>query len=277
MAKNYLNNYDMLREIHLSKNSYCSFKNIEKDNKYDIILPNVDEIHKNILSAQLSRASRLSKDLQEDIIPTAIPITDLVFRITSWDHIPSAPSKKVKQSKKSKALKLIEDIDPELEDIDPEIEKILMTQPDPSHVRLNFPPFLHYRLNKVNKPVLVGKSHWVGDFKKGHFSKTHGQLTDELCMMMMKLCDRYGSKGNWRYYTYNDEMRGSALVQLIQVGLQFDESKGNNPFAYFSQIINNSFCRILNIEKKNQDIRDDILEANGMMPSYTRQESWHKE
>ena len=29
--------------------------------------------------------------------------------------------------------------------------------------------------------------------------------------------------------------------------------------------------RILNIEKKNQNIRDDILEMNNMNPSYTRQ------
>jgi len=277
MAKKYLNNVDMLREIHSSKNSYCSFTNPDKDNKYDIILPNITEIQNNIIAAQMNKAARLSRDSPEDILPGEIPVTDLIFRVTSWDHIPLAPPKNVKQSKKSKALKLIETIDPDIEEIDPDIEKILMTPPDPSHIRLNFPPFLHYRLNKANKPVLIGKSHWIGNFKTGHFSKTHGQLTDELCMMMLKLCDRYGSKGNWRSYTYNDEMRGTALVQIIQVGLQFDESKGSNPFSYFSQIITNSFCRVLNIEKKNQDIRDDILEANGMMPSYTRQESWHKD
>ena len=33
----------------------------------------------------------------------------------------------------------------------------------------------------------------------------------------------------------------------------------------------NSFVRIINIEKRNQNIRDDILEMNNMMPSMTRQ------
>jgi ribonucleoside-triphosphate reductase len=71
--------------------------------------------------------------------------------------------------------------------------------------------------------------------------------------------------------TYNEEMRGQALLQLSQIGLQFDESKSQNPFAYYTAAITNSFTRILNIEKKNQNIRDDILEINGLNPSWTRQ------
>jgi hypothetical protein len=66
-------------------------------------------------------------------------------------------------------------------------------------------------------------------------------------------------------------MRGQALLQLSQIGLQFDESKSQNPFAYYTAAITNSFTRILNIEKKSQNIRDDILEMNGLNPSWTRQ------
>jgi hypothetical protein len=66
-------------------------------------------------------------------------------------------------------------------------------------------------------------------------------------------------------------MRGQALLQLSQIGLQFDESKSQNPFAYYTAAITNSFTRVLNIEKKVQNIRDDILEMNGLNPSWTRQ------
>ena len=89
--------------------------------------------------------------------------------------------------------------------------------------------------------------------------------------MWMKLCDRYATRGNVRGYTYNDEMRGQAILQLSQIGLQFDESKSNNPFAYYTAAVTNSFVRVINIEKRNQNIRDDILEMNHMNPSYTRQ------
>ena len=66
-------------------------------------------------------------------------------------------------------------------------------------------------------------------------------------------------------------MRAQAVLQLSQIGLQFDESKSQNPFAYYTAAVTNSFTRVLNIEKKNQSIRDDILEMNGLMPSWTRQ------
>jgi hypothetical protein len=89
--------------------------------------------------------------------------------------------------------------------------------------------------------------------------------------MFMKLCERYATRSNWRGYTYNDEMRSQALLQLSQIGLQFDESKSQNPFAYYTAAITNSFTRVLNIEKRNQNLRDDILEMNGLNPSYTRQ------
>jgi hypothetical protein len=63
------------------------------------------------------------------------------------------------------------------------------------------------------------------------------------------------------------------LLQLSQIGLQFDESKSQNPFAYYTAAITNSFTRILNIEKKMQNIRDDILEINGLNRFWTRQNS----
>ena len=113
----------------------------------------------------------------------------------------------------------------------------------------------------------------------GNSDARHGNMTDKLARMFMKLCERYATRSNWRGYTYNDEMRGQALLQLSQIGLQFNEVKSRNPFAYYTAAITNSFTRVLNDEKKNQNIRDDILEQNNLNPSYTRQnerggESW---
>lgn len=269
---NYLNNRDILKEIHLSKNTYCWFRDRDQDHQYDIILPGVDKINqKNIAEARRNRADRIKRETGEVVDPKKIANTDLVFRVTAWAHIPMAPKKLTKAEQKKKTIDNIFDFEGDVEGDDIGLEDAPVL--DTNHIRVNFPPFEHYRIDDEKQPFIVGRSHWRGDLETGEFCKDHGQMTKKLAMMFMKLCERYATRSNWRGYTYNEEMRGQALVQLSQIGLQFDESKSQNPFAYYTAAITNSFTRILNIEKKNQNIRDDILEINGLNPSWTRQNS----
>ena len=269
---NYLNNRDILKEIHLSKNTYCSYRDPKADHQYDIILPSVEKINqRTIAEARRNRADRMKRETGEEINEKKIPHTDLVFRITCWDHIPKAPKKPTKAQVKKQRLEDLLDIEDSESDGLEELVDVPVL--DMNHVRLNFPPFWHYRLDEEKKPFVVGKSHWQGDLDTGEFNRDHGKMTNKLAHMFIKLCERYATRSNWRGYTYNEEMRGQALLQLSQIGLQFDESKSQNPFAYYTAAITNSFTRVLNIEKKNQNIRDDILEMNGLNPSWTRQYS----
>ena len=235
-----------------------------------MILPSVAKINqKTVAEARRNRADRIKRETGTIVDPKKIPNTDLVFRITTWEHVPKAPKKITKAAAKKASLEeLFEIVDePTVDDL--VIEPVL----DMAHMRVNFPPFWHYRIDENKQPFVVGKSHWRGDLETGEFCKEHGQMTKKLALMFMKLCERYATRSNWRGYTYNEEMRGQALLQLSQIGLQFDESKSQNPFAYYTAAITNSFTRILNIEKKMQNIRDDILEMNGLNPSWTRQNS----
>jgi hypothetical protein len=222
-----------------------------------------------IAEARRNRADRLKRETGEEVNEKKIAHTDLVFRITCWDHIPKAPKKPTKaQAKKQRLEDLLDIEDTESDGLEELVDVPVL---DMNHVRLNFPPFWHYRLDEEKKPFVVGKSHWRGDLDTGEFNRDHGKMTNKLAHMFIKLCERYATRSNWRGYTYNEEMRGQALLQLSQIGLQFDESKSQNPFAYYTAAITNSFTRVLNIEKKNQNIRDDILEMNGLNPSWTRQ------
>ncbi len=255
----YLTNKDRLREIHLSKNTYCSYTKPEYGD-YDLIVSSLEKLNiRTIAEAKRNRAARLSKQAHEaamiaggkklpakefEIDYKKMSKHDLVFRIMTFEHVPLAPGRK-------KTLKNTAD----------------------SHEKVNFPPFQHWKFDDNDNLICVGKSHWKGGLKTGSFNKEHGQMTDNLARMFLKLCDRYATRGNVRGYTYNDEMKGQAILQLTQIGLQFDESKSDNPFAYYTAAVTNSFVRIINIEKRNQNIRDDILEMNGMNPSWTRQNS----
>lgn len=195
----------------------------------------------------------------------------------TWEHIPMLPPKKTIKEKLASASsglsinKFFEDTDQEEDvvELDSEIETLIQTNIKADHIRINFPPFFHYRLDELGNAFQVGKSHWLGEFDSGSFCKTQGNLTDTLARMIMKLVEKYASKGNWRNYSYREEFEGQAVMQLIQVCLQFDESKSSNPFSFFTTVARNAFLRILNIEKKNQQIRDKLLIDNHMNPSYS--------
>ena len=277
MKSNYLNNKDILKEIHKSKTTYCSYTQPEYAD-YDMILPEIGKINKkNILEARRLRAERLAKVAHEaatadgvkrkldefEIKLRNVLDTDVVFRVMTWDHVPvdDAKTKKARMT----ALEIEDDEDPLLTEYDE------MDLTHTKYVKVNFPPFQHFKVDATGTPILVGKSHWQGDLETGSFEKMHGNMTKKLAHMFMKLCERYATRSNWRGYTYNDEMRSQALLQLTYIGLRFDESKSANPFAYYTAAVTNSFTRVLNIEKRNQNIRDDILEMNGLNPSYTRQ------
>lgn len=518
---NYLNNKDILKEIHQSKNSYCSYSKPEY-HQYDFIIDQEDNssLEKNLeytCKDEIIQQARESRANREKIDVESVQKTDLVFRVMTWDHIPVAP-KQPRKTVKSKSAKEIFDFEneSELDDLeDPELAKE-MGMDNMVHIRVNFPPFQHFKFDNNNNLVCVGKSHWKNDVNLGEFSKDHGQFTPKLAKMYLMLCEKYAMRYNWRGYcvdsetqaltdrgwldynqitesdkilsydsgkmrwskiksiyrgefnglmheisnsefeslitpehklvtdselkkienindddnivlmgndmsdeseltnienktwlieilchylrngnritntqlgidivnsltstqrrsilsaitnselddnkdfiyscdnitltkidmiqmlcalsgvrschdkinnkleifnssknvvkfkditrtktnyigtvwcpeteygsfvarktgsvfltgnTYNDEMRGAAILQLTYVGLRFNESKSQNPFAYYTAAINNSFRRVLNTEKRNQNLRDDILEMNNLSPSWSRQNS----
>jgi len=253
----YLNNRDLLIEIHRSKCSYSSFTKKEY-HQYDVIVSNLNKIDQTIINeAKKNRAKRLGLEafnlakaagdkkikLSECVQdPNTIDKNDLVIRIMTFDHIPLSPGRK----------------------------KTTKTTAD-GHEKVNFPPFQHWKYDDQDELICVGKSHWKGPVDTGKFDRDHGRITENLGRMYIKLSERYAQRSNWRGYTYVEEMRGQAILQLSQIGLQFDESKSENPFAYYTAAVTNSFTRVLNLEKKNQNIRDDMLEENGLTPSSTRQ------
>jgi len=257
----YLSNKELLKEIHKSKMSYCWVKD-EKYYNYDYIIVSTDEITPELMQlAKENRAARLQKlaydagviawekglsgkktkprsaDYAGDV--ESIADTDVVFRLMTFQHI---PEEKRKTNPKTEA---------------------------DNYSKCNFPPYKHIAVVD-GELTEVARSHWQGGLDNGHFSVDHGKTNNRLASMYIKLCERYSMRGNWRGYTYVDEMRGQALLQLTQIGLQFNEAKSQNPFAYYTAAINNSFTRVLNLEKRGQNIRDDLLEQAGLDPSSTR-------
>lgn len=265
MAKtNFLSNKELLLEIHKSKNSYSYYVEPSYGNYNAIVVSKEDvtkeildesreQIANNLIAAekQKQKAAGL-KNYQIKVDPieiNQIPIDSLIIRIMEDDHVPMVENKE-----KGKISKM----------------------------KTNFKAYKHYKIEyngdvydtniDMSKVSLkeVGRSHWKNGLDNGEFTLTGGNITDKLASMYYLLVERYSQKANWRNYSYLDEMKSQAILQLIQAGLKFDERLSQNPFAYYTTIMKNSFTGVFHTEKKNQTIRDDILIMRGHDPSNTR-------
>lgn len=255
---NYLSNRELLKEIHRSKTSYCEFTDPEY-HQYDIIVDSIDEIfwpetqkqalanrNHRVATDNFHEASALYAEGELEEKPrlaqhkeamAQVEHDELVYRVYTYEHIPLEPGRKRRPKKTADR-----------------------------HVKLNFTPFKHYVIRE-EQAVEVGRSHSL----QGEFSKTHGSITDQLARMCLLLVDRYSQRSNWRRYSYLDEMMGQSLLQLSDMALQFDEAQSNNPFSYYTRVLQNSFTRVLNTEKKMQRAKDEILISRGQTPSFGRQ------
>jgi hypothetical protein len=197
-----------LAEIQRSKATYCHFTAPEYM-VYDAVVTNTEMLTPEFLAATLhTKLARLAKAQIISVEP--VTTHDVVFRVMSDTHLPEEADEK--RRKKASTGGWIP--------------------------KTNFPPFQHYVLHG-DVLVEVGRSHWQDDLETGQFCASHGKITNRLATMFLLLVDQYSRRGNWRGYSYVSDMRGQALVQLSQVGLQFDESRSDNPFAWYTQIIKN--------------------------------------
>jgi len=272
---NYLNNHDILVEIHKSKMSFC-YCDAPEYFYYDIILNDINDItfelaekvipqrvkrinetiirsYQKTNSCTIRTAMSACNNLGMLIADETVSPYDVVFRVMTTDHIP---------------------------------DEYAITDKT-RNIKLNFNSFKHFVITVDGELKEVARSHWDGNFNSGEFSLFHGHLTNELGKMFIMLTDKIATKPNYRGYTFLDEMKADARFQLTKNALLFNESQtpnkvmkkmhnleksaNPNPFAYYTTIVNNSFKAILNSEKKIRDFRDDMLEDLGFSPSATRQ------
>lgn len=300
-SKNYLNNKDILKEIHKSKITYSVYESAYYQDYDGIVSLPLDgcasaEIIIPLLLNDEFLSEAKQKHIERLLLPndTEVKLTDLVFRIMTYDHIPQVfkpvsldtnrpvkkrPSKKSQKSPNKLVFEQLFSSDFEIEVVDKMIENIeSLDEQIEEYVgfeKVNFAPYQHVIFTDESHTNLkcVGKSHWTGDLVSGKFCPDKGQMTPTFAKMLLLLCQRIGTKFNWRGYTYVEDMQSSAALKLVQVALKFNEAKSQNPFAFYTTIINNEFMKILNEEKTAQSIRDDLLELNGLNPSWTRQMS----
>ena len=79
----------------------------------------------------------------------------------------------------------------------------------------------------------------------------------------LKIATHLSYKPNFVNYTFREDMISDGVENCVQYINNFDPEKSKNPFAYFTQIIYYAFLRRIQKEKRQNDIKQKILEKTG--------------
>ena len=94
--------------------------------------------------------------------------------------------------------------------------------------------------------------------------KETGKISNELGTMIIKIATRFATKPNFSGYSYVNEMVADAIFTVILYIHNFNPEKSQNPFAYITQIVSNSFKGFLNREKRMAKTKKEMIEAHLM-------------
>ena len=93
--------------------------------------------------------------------------------------------------------------------------------------------------------------------------KPRPRVTNYLGECFLKIATHLSYKPNFVNYTFREDMISDGVENCVQYINNFDPEKSKNPFAYFTQIIYYAFLRRIQKEKRQNDIKQKILEKTG--------------
>ena len=87
------------------------------------------------------------------------------------------------------------------------------------------------------------------------------QISNYIGECFLKMANNIAHKHNFNRYAFKEEMISDGIVDCIKYVDTFDTAR-TNPFAYFTQAINNAFVRRIIKEKKQAYVKSKILSSS---------------
>lgn len=122
---------------------------------------------------------------------------------------------------------------------------------------------VHY----VSNPKLLNEFvMWKADIAQALLEdKPEPKIPEAIGLGIMQIAGNFSKKYNWHSNAkYREEMTSDAIVNCILYVRNFDPTKSNNPFAYFTQISYFAFLRRIEKEKTADYIRHKSM-ANSIL------------
>lgn len=80
---------------------------------------------------------------------------------------------------------------------------------------------------------------------------------------ILKISTRVSFKPNYVNYPFKDEMISDGYFTCVKYILNFNPDRSDNPFAYFTSVVNNAFKARINKEKRQLIAKERLIESKG--------------
>jgi DNA-directed RNA polymerase specialized sigma subunit len=84
-------------------------------------------------------------------------------------------------------------------------------------------------------------------------------ITDKIASAIVRISNKLSNSWNFNGYTYKDEMVSDGILKCIEKIHNFDPQKGENGFAFATQIIFNAFINRIKLEQKEMSVRARMI------------------
>lgn len=101
----------------------------------------------------------------------------------------------------------------------------------------------------------------------------NGKLSNKMGRYLELVAERYSYHPWFANYSFREDMVRTAVVNLVANWHKFNPEKQENPnpFSYYTTASYRSFLSYLDAERKERDIRDELLIEAGANPSFNYQ------
>jgi len=114
-----------------------------------------------------------------------------------------------------------------------------------------------------NKKFTKAMTKWVEEYKISKSKKEpKPQITPYIASCFKKIATRYAKRPNFCGYAYKEDMISNAVLHCIKYAHNFDISKSNNAFSYFTQYCHNAFLQMIKKENSFAEFKFNVLKES---------------
>lgn len=119
----------------------------------------------------------------------------------------------------------------------------------------------HYVDNKLFAQALM---EWIVANKDNGKRINWTEMPRYVAECLMKIVDHFALQSCWRGYTYLDDMKDEAILNLVKGIHNYNINFSPNAFAYASEVVRKSFIYILDKEKKQANIKNEHISRSSI-------------